>query len=149
LKEKLNEIVDKEDNYFPLVMEEIQKLYYFRPLGDYHDREGNKYIYNQEMLEDDIQATWTNLVQYYNLITFRGYAPEHARDLLYQNFRQNFVVRFNARSLLHFLDLRTPLDAQLEIQIMANQIFDHFKEYMPEVSEYYQKHRFAKNKLSP
>ena len=78
-----------------------------------------------------------------------GYAPEHARDFLPQNIRQNFSVTLNARSLLHFCDMRIPKDAQLEIRTLAMMMFDHFKEFMPEVAEYYEKKRYGKNKLAP
>lgn len=147
---KLNETLKKIN---PLEIEkiskEIEKLFYFRPTGFYQDRNGNKYEYTEEMRIIDILDTKTNIEKYYSLIHERGFAPEHARDMLYQNFRQNFVVTFNARSLLHFLDLRTPKDAQLEIQIMAHKLFEKFEKFMPEVAEFYLQKRLGKSKLSP
>ena len=58
-------------------------------------------------------------------------------------------MTFNARSLLHFCDLRIPKDAQSEIRTMAEMLFEEFKIWMPEVAEWYEKNRKGKNKLSP
>ena len=78
-----------------------------------------------------------------------GVAPEQVRDLLPQSIRQDFVVTMNARSLLHFCDLRLPADAQPEIRTLAQILFDELSDWMPEVAEHYRKTRFGKNKLSP
>jgi thymidylate synthase (FAD) len=127
----------------------LQEVFYFRPTGYYFDREGNKYLYSEEEREKDIIFT-KNAVEYYaHKVENQGYAPEHARDLLTQNIRQHFVVTFNARSLLHFCDLRLPKDAQPEIRNLAYLIFTHFSNWMPEVAEFYAKKRFGKNLLAP
>jgi thymidylate synthase ThyX len=47
------------------------------------------------------------------------------------------------------MDLRTKRDAQLEIRTMAHLFFEEFKEWMPEVAEFYESERFEKAKLSP
>jgi thymidylate synthase (FAD) len=127
----------------------IEQVFYFRALGSYYDRVGNKYDYDMFSREKDILATENNLQEYRQNIVNRGFSPEHARDFLFQNFRQDFVVTFNARSLLHFCDLRLPKDSQLEIRTMAEMLFEKFSEWMPEVAEFYEKNRKGKNKLSP
>ena len=129
--------------------EEVEKLFYFRPVGFYADREGNQYEYTNTERNNDISDTINAVRKYYLKVKEKGFAPEHARDFLLQNIRQNFVVTFNARSLLHFCDLRLPKDAQLEIRILAESIFEHFKEWMPEVGVFYEKTRYGKNRLSP
>jgi thymidylate synthase (FAD) len=126
----------------------IESVFYFRAPGDYCDREGNKYEYTESMREWDIFEC-SKLVQWYKKNLDLGHAPEHARGLLPQNIRQNFVVSFNARSLLHFLDLRMPADAQLETRWLAEQFWQHFKKWMPAVAEHYEKTRLGKNKLAP
>lgn len=136
---------DLENNYHQL----IEEVFYFRAIGNYFDREGNKYSYTEFARNNDILFTKKAIEHYADKVNNQGYAPEHARDILTQNIRQHFVVTFNARSLLHFCDLRIPKDAQLEIRTMAEMLFEKFKEWMPEVAVWYEKHRFGKNKLSP
>lgn len=126
----------------------VEKVFYFRPVGEYFDREGNKYVYTESERERDFNNC-TRLVMDYDDKIKSGFAPEHARDFLPQNIRQDFVVTMNARSLLHFCDLRLPKDAQPEIRTMAQMLFEKFEQWMPEVAEHYRKTRFGKNKLSP
>lgn len=128
--------------------DELESIFYCRPEGDYFDREGKKYYYSQENREQDLIKTF-ELASFFIDKYYNGFALEHARDLLPQNIRQDFVVTFNARSLLHFCDLRLPKDAQLEIRDLATRLFAHFKEWMPEVAEYYENNRLGKNKLAP
>lgn len=123
-------------------------LFYFRPEGKYQDRESNSYNYTIGDLVEDRKDTELSMIKYKKKID-NGFAPEHARDLLPQNIRQDFVVTFNARSLLHFCDLRLPKDAQPEIRTLAQMLFEKFTEWMPEVAQWYGKNRYGKNKLSP
>jgi thymidylate synthase (FAD) len=136
-------IEGREGNY-----EKIEKAFYFRPVGKYYDRENNKYDYGDIVREADLEFTWKAIKKYQGKLN-HSYAPEHARDFLPQNIRQDFVVTFNARSLLHFCDLRIPKDSQLEIQTLAQMLFEKFKEWMPEVAEFYEKTRYGRNKLAP
>ena len=128
--------------------DDIESVFYIRPVGDYLDRKGKKYTFTNADRKRHLDRTLT-MVGDYVLDIERGFAEEHARDLLPQNIRQDFVVTFNARSLLHFCDLRLPSDAQPEIRTMAEMIFNKFKEWMPECSEWYEKNRKNKNKLAP
>jgi len=50
---------------------------------------------------------------------------------------------------MHFLDLRSKKDAQLEIQILCQLMWVHFQEWVPQIAEWYQKNRLGKAKLSP
>jgi thymidylate synthase (FAD) len=131
------------------IWELLEEVFYFRPTGYYFDREGNKYFYSPEERKKDLFFTKTAVEYYADKVENQGYAPEHARDLLTQNIRQHFVVTFNARSLLHFSDLRLPKDAQPEIRNLASLIFKHFNNWMPQVAEFYSKKRFGKNLLAP
>ncbi|WP_324282157.1 FAD-dependent thymidylate synthase [Cyanobacterium aponinum UTEX 3221] len=127
----------------------IEKVFYFRAVAHYFDREGNKYFYSPSARNQDILFTQKAVLYYAEKVNQQGYAPEHARDLLTQNLRQHFVVSFNARSLLHFCDLRLPKDAQPEIRNLAELIFEHFQKWMPEVANVYAKKRMGKNLLAP
>lgn len=137
------------DAHIATIEEEIKKHFYFRPLDTYTDRNGAKYDYGKDELENDIYYVWGNLEHHFYISKKVGYAHEHSRDFLPQNIRQDFVVTMNARSLLHFCDLRLPADAQPEIRTLAQMIFEQFECWMPEVAEWYKKNRYAKNKLSP
>ena len=86
----------------------------------------------------------------FKLALDRGYAEEHARDILPgYALRQHFVVSFNLRSLLHFTDLRAKKDAQLEIQQLCDLLWVHAKEWTPAVAEWYEKNRLHKARLAP
>lgn len=142
LKKAVGDKLDKN------TLDAINKVFYLRPEDFYQDRQGDKYEYDYRLWQKDINDCIRGALDYNDRIT-KGYAPEHARDLLPQNIRQDFVVTFNARSLLHFCDLRLPKDAQLEIRTMAQMLFEKFSLWMPSIAEYYQKHRYEKSKLAP
>lgn len=126
----------------------VEKYFYFRPVGIYNSRHGRKLNYTESSRNKDISNIKLAIIHYHNNIN-EDYPEEYAREMLLQNIRQHFVVTFNARSLLHFCDLRTTKDAQLEIRDLAYRLFGHFKEWMPEVAEVYEKKRLGKNLLAP
>jgi len=53
------------------------------------------------------------------------------------------------RSILHFMDMRSKLDAQLEIQALCAQMAPLLKEWTPNVWNYYEEKRLHKGKLAP
>jgi thymidylate synthase (FAD) len=148
LAENLSALAKKsvEEKYLWQLIEDV---FYFRAVGSYVDRDGKKYFYSEPERNKDILFTQKAIEFYADKVKNNGYAPEHARDSLTQNIRQHFVVTFNARSLLHFCDLRLPKDAQAEIRNLASLIFQNFREWMPEVAEIYAKKRLGKNLLAP
>lgn len=125
-----------------------QRVFYVRPPGFYTNRKGKKY----EWTTDDYQsqlglchaASERFARQYEN-----GVSEEHSRDYLPQNIRQNFVVTFSLRSLLHFLDLRAKLDAQLEIQALCEAMIEPTRVWCPQIFEYYEEKRLHKARLAP
>ncbi len=133
------------ENYTQL----IEEVFYFRAVGHYFDREGKKYYYSPSQRDQDILFTQNAIAFYADKVNQEGHAPEHARDILTQNIRQHFVVSFNARSLLHFCDLRLPKDAQPEIRNLGELLFVEFTKWMPEVAAFYSKKRMGKNLLAP
>jgi thymidylate synthase (FAD) len=138
----------KGDRLDEQTLNAINEIFYLRPFGTYQDRQGCNYNYDTSKWQSDINIVIRGCLDYLEKIE-RGYSTEHARDFLPQNIRQDFVVTFNARSLLHFCDLRLPKDAQLEIRTLAQMLFEQFKQWMPSVAEFYEKNRYEKNKLSP
>lgn len=127
---------------------DIEEVFYFRPAGKYHDRQGHKYEYTEEQRKDDIDLCETLCHHYAERIN-SGFAEEHARDMIPYAIRQHFCVSFNCRSLMHFLDLRHKADAQLEIRQLCDLIYPHFEQWVPAISRWYTEHRKGKARLSP
>lgn len=128
---------------------DIESVFYLRPVGDYSDRSGKKYFYSDEQRTNDLLWCMEASKRYYTDIITYGMSEEHARGKLPFDYRQHFVVSFNARSLLHFLDVRGKADAQIEICALSNMMWKHFQEWMPEVAMWYEKNRLGKGRLAP
>jgi len=127
---------------------DLEEVFYVRPAGEYTDRFGKKYQYTESDRNTDLAACLDSAQRYAQLIN-KGVAEEHARSILVFDFRQHFVVSFSLRSLLHFLDLRAKLDAQLEIRQMCELIWPHLETWTPEIAKWYAKARLHKAILSP
>jgi thymidylate synthase (FAD) len=125
-----------------------EKVFYVRPPGFYVNRTGKKYDWTQEDYEDELKFIVEGCKRYAAKYE-RGMCEEHIRDYLAQAIRQNFVVTFNLRSVLHLLDLRAKLDAQLEIQALCEQIAPHLEKWTPNVWKYYEEKRLHKARLAP
>lgn len=132
----------------PPDIEAIEEVFYLRPIGEYVDRQGKKYQYTEDDRLEDLEECWRAATRYRSKIN-RGFAEEHARSLIPFDIRQHFVVSFNARSLMHFLDLRAKADAQIEIRQLCELIMPHFEAWMPEVAGWYRANRWGKARLSP
>jgi thymidylate synthase (FAD) len=100
------------------------------------------------MRERDLEYCLCAAQQYARDVSL-GMSEEHARGKLPFDYRQHFVVSFNLRSLLHFLDLRNKKDAQLEIQEMCALIYPHVESWVPEIARWYRDSRWGKARLSP
>ncbi len=125
-----------------------EDVFYVRPPGFYTNRKGKKYDWTEEDYQDELKFILEGCKRY--AIKYeRGMCEEHIRDYLAQAIRQNFVVSFNLRSVLHFMDLRAKMDAQLEIQALCDQIAPHLQDWSPHVWEYYKEKRLYKARLSP
>jgi thymidylate synthase (FAD) len=125
-----------------------EDVFYVRPPGFYINRTAKKYDWTQEDYEDELN--WiTEGCKRYAVKYDRGVAEEHIRDYLAQAIRQNFVVSFNLRSVLHIMDLRAKMDAQLEIQALCEQLVPQVERWAPNIWKYYEERRLRKAKLSP
>ena len=126
----------------------VDDVFYIRPPGLYTNRKGKKYEWTLSDYNDELDFIYEGCKRYKSKFE-RGMSEEHIRDYLVQAIRQNFVVSFNLRSVLHMLDLRSKLDAQLEIQAMCEAITPHLKEWSPNVWNYYEEKRLHRARLSP
>lgn len=127
---------------------EVEDVFYLRPVGYYSDRQGKKYYYSPEKREADLQ--WClEAAKRYKADFESGMSEEHARGKVPFDYRQHFVVSFNLRSLLHFLDLRYKKDAQLEIQKLCEMMFPHLEEWAPAIATWYKSTRLGKGRLAP
>jgi thymidylate synthase (FAD) len=126
----------------------VEDVFYLRPVGNYTDRKGKKYYYSDDDREADKNWCLQACFVYKDKIE-DGHAEEHARGVIPFDIRQHFVISLNARSLMHILDMRSPLDAQLECQNFSELLMAKFTEWMPEVANWYQEKRYKKSRLSP
>lgn len=126
----------------------VEEVFYLRPVGEYTDRSGKRYQYTEEQRRIDIGDCLAACYNYQFKIE-EGYSEEHARDMIPYAIRQHFVVSFNLRSALHFMDLRSKKDAQEEIRAMCDLMWPHLKAWAPEVTAWYEKTRLHKARLSP
>ena len=128
--------------------DEVEKVFYLRPVGTYRDRNGKQYMYTEEQRLIDLEACIQAALRYKELMLM-GYAEEHARGMLPFDYRQHFVVSFTLRSVLHFMDLRSKLDAQDEIRQMCELMWVHVEKWVPEIAAWYAKHRLYRARLAP
>lgn len=127
---------------------DLEEVFYLRPLGTYADRKGKKYEYTHSQRNTDLGLCLSAAQSYAQLID-QGYAEEHARGILPFDIRQHFVVSFNLRSVLHFMDLRSKSDAQPEIQTLCDLMWPHVEAWAPEIAGWYGKNRLHKARLAP
>jgi thymidylate synthase (FAD) len=71
----------------------------------------------------------------YKLMLAEGVSRELARCVLPQSTYTEFYWKINLHNLLHFLKLRMDSHAQLEIQMLSNEIYKHVKGRVPLVVE--------------
>lgn len=127
---------------------DLEEVFYLRPVGEYADRQGKKYAYTGEQRGIDLALCRQAAKRYRDLLD-AGYAEEHARGILPFDYRQHFVVSFSLRALLHFLDLRAKLDAQLEIRALCDLLWPHLQQWAPEIAAWYEKSRLHRARLAP
>lgn len=127
---------------------DIEEVFYVRPVGFYTNRKGKKYEWTQEHRQRKLGRILSECEEYADYYA-QGMSEEHIRDYLPQAIRQNFVVSFNLRSALHFMDLRSKLDAQIEIQALCDAFSIELKKWTPNIWEYYEEKRLRKAKLAP
>lgn len=65
-------------------------------------------------------------LDFYNQAVEAGIAKEQARIFLPQSMYTQFIGKVDAHNLLHFISLRMASDAQYEIRVYAEAIFEEF-----------------------
>jgi len=126
----------------------VEEVFYLRPTGYYSDRQGKRYTYTEEQRQEDI-AWCLQACKLYQQRIHEGFSEEHARGLIPFDVRQHWILSANARSLMHLLDLRWKLDAQLEAQKLCELIWPHFRAWVPAVADWYEANRMKKARLAP
>jgi thymidylate synthase (FAD) len=104
---------------------------------------------NSDALDIILNQYRAQATAYYRLVTECGLPYEDARNIIGYGIRQHFVVSFNCRSLMHFLDLRAKENAQAEIRQLCELILPHFEQWCPHVAAWYVKYRWGKGRLAP
>lgn len=127
---------------------DLEEVFYLRPVGLYTSRDGKTYEYTEDERTFDLEECRVAATQYKIRIE-SGFAEEHARGLLPFDYRQHFVVSFSLRALMHFLDLRAKLDAQLEIRQLCDMLMPQFRHWAPEIARWYESKRLHKALLAP
>jgi len=89
------------------------------------------YINANKMIENHL-ASARNL---YNTLIDNGVAREQARFILPLTTSTTIHMTGNVRSWIHFLELRDDEHAQLEIQLVAQEIKKYLKPLLPTVAE--------------
>jgi thymidylate synthase (FAD) len=128
--------------------QELEDVFYLRPVGSYSDRQGKKYEYTLAQRQEDLEWCLMGCKRYAERI-HQGLAEEHARGLIPFDVRQHWVMSGNARAIMHLLDIRGKFDVQPETRVMTELMFEKFKRWMPEVAEWYEKTRWRKGILAP
>ena len=126
----------------------LEEVFYLRPVGTYSDRQGKKYLYSDELRQQDLAHCQQAAERYRDLLN-AGFAEEHARGILPFDYRQHFLVSFSLRAFLHFMDLRAKLDAQQEIRELCDLMWPHLQSWAPEFAAWYEKTRLHKARLAP
>ena len=126
----------------------VEDVFFFRPVGFYSDRNGTKYEYTKVDQISDVGHCYECASRYARAVK-SGRSEEHARQQIPYGIRQHFVVSFNLRSALHFMDLRAKKDAQWEIQQLCELMWPLTQAWAPEICAWYQQSRLHKARLSP
>jgi thymidylate synthase (FAD) len=123
----------KPEFYVP---DETRKLQQVGKPGHYSFEEGtiSQQFLVRQSIADGVRYSW----ELYSRMLDAGVAKEVARMVLPLNIYSSFYATCNARSLMHFLSLRTECETatyvshpQKEIQMVADKMEELFEEQMP------------------
>lgn len=85
-----------------------------------------------------LQYHWRESVRFYEMAIGEGIPKEDARFFLPEATPVNMTFSANARSLMHFFDLRKNMKAQWEAREFATQVLDACQEWAPLTFEGYE-----------
>ena len=123
-------------------------VFYVRPPGTYWDRQGDKYKWSQEQVDETLAMCYSSAIDYDNLRKM-GASEEHARSVLCTGYLQHGLITGSLRFWLHLCDVRSKKDAQLEMRQLMNLIELQVHRWVPEIWAWYQQHRHQKALLAP
>jgi thymidylate synthase (FAD) len=127
---------------------QLESVIYLRPVGKYFDRQGSLYTYDQDWFEEDLEVARKAVIKYHRDF-LRGKSEEHCRGLIPFDIRQNAVMTFNMRSLMHVCAVRGMADTQIESRTLIDSLMDKFEYWTPEVGAWFRKKFYGKNRLAP
>jgi thymidylate synthase (FAD) len=125
-----------------------EDVFYVRPPGRYHDRQGDPYTWTEEDQRDQLLSSGASATEY-AMLRDRGVSEEHARFSLTTNYYQNAMVSGSLRFWLHLLDVRSKADAQLEIRVLMELVAAELRLWTPEIFSWYEANRLHKAVLAP
>lgn len=128
---------------------EVEEVFYLRPVGDYVDRQGDRYTYSETHRNLHLERCRAAALQYRMDVKAHGLSEEHARGMSMFDIRQHWVMSCNLRSLMHLLLIRGKKDAQPECQQLCWQILPHFEKWCPEIYEWFFETLWLKGRLAP
>jgi thymidylate synthase (FAD) len=124
------------------------EVFYVRPPGIYWDRQGDKYEWTEDDVEEMLAMCYSSAIDYDRLRS-RGASEEHARSVLATGYLQHGLISGSLRFWLHLLDVRAKHDAQLEVRQVMNGIQLQVQRWVPEIWSWYHAHRHTKAQLAP
>ena len=127
---------------------DVDEVFYVRPEGIYESRDKTGYAWSERDVAQ-VKERIVDLCKLYADDIDRGVAPEHARMMLPTCYLQNCVVSGNLRAWLHVVEIRNKLNAQLEIQTLAELITLELQRFCPEVLSWWRSHRERRAVLAP
>ena len=125
-----------------------EDVFYVRPPGKYTDRQGKKYEWTQDQVDEQLAMCLSSAIDYESLRQ-QGASEEHARSVLATGYLQHGLVTGSLRFWLHLLDVRAKSDAQLEIRQIMQGIELEVHRWVPEIWSWYHQHRHQKAQLAP
>ena len=127
---------------------DVEEVFYVRPKGIYESRDKKGYSWTDR----DVALTNERIIdacKNYAADIDRGIAPEHARMMLPTCYLQNAIVTGNLRAWLHVCEIRSKLNAQLEIRTVTELIALEVQKLAPEVMQWWRTHRERRAVLAP
>jgi thymidylate synthase (FAD) len=127
---------------------DLEEVFYLRPCGEYTDRSGNPYVYDEDTRKRDVCDIRQAAHRYAEKVA-QGMSEEQARHRIGYDIRQHFVVSFSLRALWHFLTVRGKDDAQLEIRQLSQLLLPEMVNWVPQLGEWYVDNLWKKGLLAP
>ncbi len=126
----------------------VDQVFWLRPPNKYFNRQGNKYTWTQDMV-DEQKAQFLSACIDYKRWRALGVNEEHARQCIPHGHFQCAQITANLRSWLHLLDMRWKADAQFEVRQLMEGVDLEIMKWVPEIHDWYTKNRRKKAKLAP